>query len=298
MPQTPWYDPPGSGQDVPGGPHRDAPGARRPGEEDEPFAMAAPPWWVDRPIDQLPRDDDARVPPWMRPEDAVRDFGKDWWRRLHGDEYDYYRSLGYDDDQALAMARADRPDAQTQADTRNYEQMQQRASDAYDRAYTDAINAGATDAAEVQVAVSNAIPALQLAPVGDIAEGQAATLALTIEDRPRNALLIERDTPVSEAGDKLSHDGSPRILFCRRRVPRQRTVTDALIIGLDLFKVEMVDGDDPGGPERVGAAGTRLRRGGRQSHPDREARDSKPSIHAGPRPLAEFSATSPAGQAA
>ena len=140
------YDPPGSGQDVPGGPHQDAPGARAPGDEDDPFALPAPPWWVDKPVGELPRDDDARLPPWMRPEDAVRDAGKDWWRRHHGDEYDYYRSLGYDDDEALALARADRPDAQTQADTRSYDEMQQRASDAYDRAYTDAINDGATDA--------------------------------------------------------------------------------------------------------------------------------------------------------
>ena len=93
-----------------------------------------------------PRDDDAKLPPWARPDDAVRDFGKDWWRRHYGDEYDYYRSLGYDDDRALELARADRPDAQTQADTRSYEHLQQRASDAYDRAYTDAINDGATDA--------------------------------------------------------------------------------------------------------------------------------------------------------
>lgn len=140
------YEPAGSGEDVPGGPHSDAPGAKTPGADEDPFAMPKPPWWIDKPVGQLPGDDPSELPPWADPKGTAKDEVIDFIDRRRGDEYDYYRSLGYSDDQALELARADQPDGSTQADTRNYEQMQDRASTAYDRAYTDAVNGGATDA--------------------------------------------------------------------------------------------------------------------------------------------------------
>jgi hypothetical protein len=141
----PPYDPPGSGNSNPGGPTNQAGAARPPGAGDDPVSLPNLPWMVDKPLGQaFPTDVD--TPGWLDPKSASKDWFKDMWRRNSGDEYDYYRSLGYNDKEALALARADHPDSSTRADTRNYDQMQQRSRDAYEQGYRDARANGATPA--------------------------------------------------------------------------------------------------------------------------------------------------------
>lgn len=144
----PPYSPPGSGNSNPDGPHEDAPTGNSPdAPEDSPGGLPSAPWWADKPAGQAfptPKGDE---PGWLDPKDAAKDWVKDQWRRhVVDDEYDYYRRLGYSDSEALELARADRPNATTQADTRNYEQMQDRARDAYEQGYRDARADGATPA--------------------------------------------------------------------------------------------------------------------------------------------------------
>jgi len=144
----PPYSPPGSGNSKPEGPHDDAPGAETPDAPEGPGGLPTPPglpWWADKPFGQAAPPPGSPLPPWTEPGDAVKDWAKDHYVRRQ-DEYQYYRELGYDDKQALELARADRPNASTQADTRNYEQMQQRSRDAYDDAYREARANGASPA--------------------------------------------------------------------------------------------------------------------------------------------------------
>lgn len=146
----PPYSPPGSGNSSPEGPDRDAPTGEQPGDPEGNGGIPkppSPPWWVDKPLGQAAPTPGGGEPGWLDPKDAAKDWVKDQWRRhVVDDEYDYYRRLGYSDSEALELARADRPNATTQADTRNYETMQERARDAYEQGYRDARDNGATPA--------------------------------------------------------------------------------------------------------------------------------------------------------
>ena len=138
----PPYDPAGSGNDTPGGPLGDAPQGgepipdlddKRPGLSDGAEALR------DR---VLPGNDVDDVPPVLDPRKAAHDAAIDAIER-RTDEYAYYRSMGYSDEEALEFAKADGVDGR--ADALTHDRINQRAEDAYNTEYDDAIAGGASE---------------------------------------------------------------------------------------------------------------------------------------------------------
>ena len=102
----PPYDPAGSGNDTPGAPLSDAPQDdtsipdledKHPGISDGASAIG----------DKVKPGNDVDKPPaWMDPQKAAADAATDAIER-RTDEYQYYRSLGYSDEEALQYAKTD-----------------------------------------------------------------------------------------------------------------------------------------------------------------------------------------------
>ena len=141
----PPYDPPGSGEDVPGGPTRTPPERRRRATRTAPSRCprrrgGSTGRSTSSPATTTPSSRRGRGPT-TRCATSARTGGV-----VTTVTSTTTTARSATTTTGLELARADRPDAQTQADSRSYEHLQQRASDAYDRAYTDAINDGATDA--------------------------------------------------------------------------------------------------------------------------------------------------------
>lgn len=140
----PPYDAPGSGNTTPGGPHRDAPlvvgTAPKP---DDPLPKV--PAVLDKAIkDVFPTDPNPT--PWLDPKDALKDHAVRLPDRL-SDEYRYYRTMGYDHAEAMELAQNDNGRSVTvEEETRTYDVMEQRKKAEFDRAYTEAIVDGKTDA--------------------------------------------------------------------------------------------------------------------------------------------------------
>lgn len=138
----PPYDPAGSGNGAPAGPLTDAPQGddpvgdledKHPGVSDGAEALR------DK---VLPGNDVDDVPPWMDPKKAAHDAAVDAIER-RSDEYAYYRSMGYSDEESLEFAKADGVDGR--ADTITHDRINQRAEDSYTTAYDDAIADGASE---------------------------------------------------------------------------------------------------------------------------------------------------------
>ena len=139
----PPYDPAGSGADIPGGPVTDAPGdgTKIPDLDDKHPGLAD---GVEAVGDKVkPGNDVDRVPPWMDPKKAAEDRVMDAIER-RTDEYRYYRSMGYSDEEALAFAKTDGVDGR--ADTVNHDRINRNAERAYNAEYDRAIADGASDA--------------------------------------------------------------------------------------------------------------------------------------------------------
>lgn len=137
----PPYDPAGSGNDTPGGPMSNAPadGTKIPELEDK-----AP--GIDdagkKAHDTLKPGNDVPKPPgWTDPKKAAQDAIMDAVER-RTDEYQYYRSLGYSDQEALDFAKTDGVDGHRDTAIRN--QIDQRAENAFNDEYDRQIAAGAT----------------------------------------------------------------------------------------------------------------------------------------------------------
>ncbi|SEC10331.1 hypothetical protein SAMN04489844_1683 [Nocardioides exalbidus] len=138
----PPYDPAGSGNDTPGGPLSNAPadGTKLPDLEDK------SPGLTDvgkKGLDQVKPGNDVDKPPaWMDPKKAAEDAIKDGIER-RTDEYQYYRSLGYSDEEALEFAKTDNADGR--ADTINHDRINRNAETAYNTEYDRQIAAGASE---------------------------------------------------------------------------------------------------------------------------------------------------------
>ncbi len=135
----PPYDPAGSGNDIPGGPVTDAAqaGGRVPDLEDKHPGLADA---VEAVGDKVKQRNDDHVPPWLDPQKAAEDRVNEAIER-RTDEYRYYRSMGYSDEEALAFAKADGVDGR--ADTVIHDRINHNAQNAYDSAYDRAIADGA-----------------------------------------------------------------------------------------------------------------------------------------------------------
>jgi uncharacterized protein YukE len=138
----PAYDPAGSGNDTPGGPLSNAPqdGTKIPDLEDKHPGISDG-------ADALggkvkPGNDVDKVPAWMDPHQAAEDRVNDAIER-RTDEYKYYRSMGYSDEEALAYAKTDGVDGR--ADTVNHDRINRNAEDAYNAEYDRAIADGASE---------------------------------------------------------------------------------------------------------------------------------------------------------
>lgn len=138
----PPYDPAGSGDDTPGGPLSDAPrdGTKIPDLEDKHPGISDGASAVGDKV--KPGNHVGDVPPWMDPKKAAEDRVNDAIER-RTDEYQYYRSLGYSDQEALAYAKADGVDGR--ADTINHDRINRNAETAYNSEYDRAIAEGATE---------------------------------------------------------------------------------------------------------------------------------------------------------
>ena len=77
----------------------------------------------------------------MDPKKAAEDAVKDAIER-RTDEYQYYRSMGYSDEEALEFAKTDGVDGR--ADTINHDRINRNAEDAYNSEYDRAIADGAS----------------------------------------------------------------------------------------------------------------------------------------------------------
>ncbi|CAM3870660.1 hypothetical protein [Nocardioides zeicaulis] len=138
----PPYDPAGSGNDTPGGPISNAPadGTKIPELEDKHPGVSDGAGAVgDKVKPGGPKDE---TPPWADPKKAAQDAVNDAIER-RTDEYQYYRSLGYSDEEALQFAKADGVDGR--ADTINHDRINRNAEDAYNSTYDRAIAAGASE---------------------------------------------------------------------------------------------------------------------------------------------------------
>lgn len=137
----PPHAPAGSGNDTPGGPLSNAPqdGSRIPDLEDKHPGISDGASAVGDKV--RPGNDVADVPAWMDPKKAAADAVTDAFER-RTDEYQYYRSLGYSDADALQFARTDGIDAH--ADTINHDRINRTAEGAYHAEHDRAIAEGAT----------------------------------------------------------------------------------------------------------------------------------------------------------
>lgn len=137
----PPYSPAGSGNDNPGGPLSNAPqdGSKIPDLEDKHPGISDGASAVGDKV--RPGNDVADVPPWMDPQKAAADAVTDAFER-RTDEYQYYRSLGYSDAEALQFARTDGIDAH--ADTINHDRINRTAESAYHAEHDRAIADGAS----------------------------------------------------------------------------------------------------------------------------------------------------------
>ena len=139
------YDAPGSGESSPEGPHQRPGEQARPGKEDAEPGLPKPHKAVETLGQQVLPGSPNTTPPWVDVKGALKNEAMDLLDRQR-DEYAYYRWMGYDERQALELARGDaRPSPQMVADGITYDQAQSRAGSAYNQAYTDAINSGSTD---------------------------------------------------------------------------------------------------------------------------------------------------------
>jgi hypothetical protein len=138
----PPYDPAGGGNDTPGGPLSNAPadGTPLPGLEDKGPGVDD----VARKVgDQVKPGNDVEKPPaWMDPKKAAEDAIKDALER-RTDEYQYYRSLGYSDEESLEFAKTDNADGR--ADTINRNRIDGNAESAYRDEYDRQVAAGASE---------------------------------------------------------------------------------------------------------------------------------------------------------
>jgi hypothetical protein len=137
----PPYAPAGSGNDTPGGPLSNAPqdGSRIPDLEDKHPGISDGASAIGDKV--KPGNDVDKPPPWMDPQKAASDAITDAFER-RTDEYQYYRSLGYSDEEALQFARTDGIDAH--ADTINHDRINRTAETAYNTEYDRAIAEGAS----------------------------------------------------------------------------------------------------------------------------------------------------------
>lgn len=138
----PPYDPAGSGNDTPGGPVTNAPqdGSRIPDLEDKHPGTSD---LAEKGLDTVkPGNDVDDVPAWMDPKKAAEDRVNDAIER-RTDEYAYYRSMGYNDEEALQYAKADGVDGR--ADTVNHDRINANAETAYNDEYDRAIAGGASE---------------------------------------------------------------------------------------------------------------------------------------------------------
>ncbi|SFB32543.1 hypothetical protein SAMN05192575_107193 [Nocardioides alpinus] len=138
----PAYDPAGSGNDTPGGPLSNAPqdGSRIPDLEDKQPGISDGAAALGGKV--KPGNDVDQVPAWMDPHQAAEDRVNDAIER-RTDEYQYYRSMGYSDEEALAYAKADGVDGR--ADTVNHDRINRNAETAYNAEYDRAIADGASE---------------------------------------------------------------------------------------------------------------------------------------------------------
>lgn len=138
----PPYHPAGSGNTTPGGPVTNAPqdGTTIPDLEDKhPGLSDAGDTLRDKVLPGAPESDD---PPWLDPKGTAQDAVTDAAER-RTDEYKYYKSLGYSDEEALEYAKADGPDGI--ADTINHDRINRNAEQAYNSEYDRAIGEGASE---------------------------------------------------------------------------------------------------------------------------------------------------------
>lgn len=138
----PPYDPAGSGNSTPGGPTTNAPqdGTKIPDLEDKHPGVSDGAAAI---RDQVkPGNDVDDVPPWMDPKKAAQDAVNDAIER-RTDEYQYYRSMGYSDEEALQFAKSDGVDGR--ADTVNHDRINRNAESAYHQEYDRAIADGASE---------------------------------------------------------------------------------------------------------------------------------------------------------
>lgn len=138
----PPYDPAGSGDDTPGGPLSNAPqdGTKIPDLEDKHPGISDGASAVGDKV--KPGNDVDKPPPWMDPKKAAEDAVNDAIER-RTDEYQYYRSLGYSDEEALQYAKTDGVDGH--ADTINHDRINRNAENAYNDEYDRQIAAGASE---------------------------------------------------------------------------------------------------------------------------------------------------------
>jgi hypothetical protein len=137
----PPYAPAGSGNDAPGAPLSDAPtdGTKLPDLEDKGPGVDDV---ARKAVDQVKPGNDVDKPPsWMDPKKAASDAVADAFER-RTDEYQYYRALGYSDEDALQFAKTDNADGI--ADTVNHDRINRTAETAYNTEYDRAIADGAT----------------------------------------------------------------------------------------------------------------------------------------------------------
>jgi hypothetical protein len=137
----PPYDPAGSGNDTPGGPVTNAPqdGSRIPDLEDKHPGISDGAETVGDKV--KPGNDVGKVPPWMDPTKAAEDAVNDAIQR-RTDEYRYYRSMGYSDEEALQFAKTDGVDGR--ADTLTHDRINRNAENAYNSEYDRAVAEGAS----------------------------------------------------------------------------------------------------------------------------------------------------------
>lgn len=138
----PPYDPAGSGNSTPGGPLGNAPadGTTIPPLEDKhPGVTDAGEALGDK---VRPGHGQPDLPPWLDPKKGAENWLMDRFER-RTDEYQYYRSLGYSDEEALAFAKTD--GVAGHADTLNHERINRNAENAYQDAYDQARSEGLGD---------------------------------------------------------------------------------------------------------------------------------------------------------
>jgi hypothetical protein len=138
----PPYDPAGSGNDTPGGPVTNAPqdGSKIPDLEDKHPGISDGAGAIGDKV--KPGNDVGKVPPWMDPTKAAEDRVNEAIER-RTDEYKYYRSMGYSDEEALQYAKADGVDGR--ADTLTHDRINRNAEGAYNDEYDRAIAGGASE---------------------------------------------------------------------------------------------------------------------------------------------------------